>query len=66
MGVGDEVPKSLIQMGYEVTVLKAEEITAEGLKDFDVVMTGIRAYNVDNALAFKQSILLDFVKMGNQ
>jgi len=64
MGVGDEVPKSLMQMGYEVKVLKAEEITAEGLKDFDVVMTGIRAYNVDNALAFKQSILLDFVKNG--
>lgn len=63
-GVGDEVPKSLLQMGYEVTVLKAAEITAEGLKDFDVVMTGIRAYNVDNALAFKQNILLDFVKNG--
>lgn len=64
MGVGDEVPKSLSQMGYEVTVFKAVEITAETLKDFDVVMTGIRAYNVDNALAFKQNILLDFVKNG--
>jgi len=64
MGVGDEVPKSLSQMGYEVSVFKAEEITAEKLQDFDVVMTGIRAYNVVNALAFKQSILLDFVKNG--
>jgi hypothetical protein len=27
-------------------------------------MTGIRAYNVVNALAFKQNILLDFVKNG--
>jgi LmbE family N-acetylglucosaminyl deacetylase len=64
MGVGDEVPKSLMQMGYEVSVLKPEEITTDKLQDFDVVMTGIRAYNVDNALAFKQSILLDFVKNG--
>ncbi len=64
MGAGDEVPKSLTQMGYEVTLLKPEEITAEKLADFDVVMTGIRAYNVVDALAFKQSILLDFVKNG--
>ena len=64
MGAGDEIPKSLTQMGYEVTVLKPEEITNEKLLDYDVVMTGIRAYNVVNALAFKQDILLDFVKNG--
>ncbi len=64
MGAGDEVPKSLMQMGYEVSILKPEEISAEKLLDYDVVMTGIRAYNVVNALAFKQNILLDFVKNG--
>jgi LmbE family N-acetylglucosaminyl deacetylase len=64
MGAGDEVPKSLIQMGYEVEVLKPEEISPERLTNFDVVMTGIRAYNTVNTLAFKQKILLDFVKNG--
>ena len=64
MGAGDEVPKSLTQMGYEVEILKPEEITAERLVGFDVVMTGIRAYNVTKTLAFKQNILLDFVKNG--
>ena len=64
MGAGDEVPKSLAQMGYEVQILKPEEITSEKLQRFDVVMTGIRAYNVVNTLAFKQHILLDFVKNG--
>lgn len=64
MGAGDEVPKSLMQMGYDVEILKPEEITTEKLVGFDVVMTGIRAYNVVNALAFKQNILLDFVKNG--
>ena len=64
MGAGDEVPKSLMQMGYEVTLMKPEEIAADKLLDYDVVMTGIRAYNVVNALAFKQNILLDFVKNG--
>ena len=64
MGAGDEVPKSLTQMGYEVTILKPEEITTERLGNFDVVMTGIRAYNVVNALAYKQRLLLDFVQNG--
>ncbi len=64
MGAGDEVPKSLAQMGYEVEILKPEEISTERLQGFDVVMTGIRAYNTVNALAFKQKILLDFVKNG--
>lgn len=64
MGAGDEIPKSLAQMGYEVNILKPEEITTERLQHYDVVMTGIRAYNVVNALAFKQNILLDFVKNG--
>ena len=64
MGAGDEVPKSLTQMGYEVAVLKPEDITTERLQNFDVVITGIRAYNVVNALAYKQRLLLDFVQNG--
>jgi LmbE family N-acetylglucosaminyl deacetylase len=64
MGAGDEVPKCLIQMGYQVTIIKAEEISIEKLQNFDVVMTGIRAYNVVTALGFKQNILFDFVKNG--
>ncbi len=64
MGAGDEIPKSLIQMGYEVDIVKPDEITTEKLENYDVVMTGIRAYNVVNALAFKQNILFDFVKNG--
>lgn len=64
MGAGDEVPKSLKQMGYEVEVIKPENITFEKIMSFDVVMTGIRAYNVVKELAYKQAILLDFVKSG--
>ncbi|MBW4361551.1 PIG-L family deacetylase [Flavobacterium taihuense] len=64
MGAGDEVPKSLTQMGYKVTQVKPEEITPEKLDSFDVVMTGVRAYNTVQALANKQDILFDFVKGG--
>ncbi|MEZ4877101.1 MAG: PIG-L family deacetylase [Flavobacterium sp.] len=64
MGAGDEIPKSLEQMGYSVVIIKPEHISTELLAPYDVVMTGIRAYNTVNALATKQKILLDFVKNG--
>jgi len=64
MGAGDEVPESLTQMGYKVTILKPEEITPEKLDSFSTVITGIRAYNTVNALANKQNILFNFVKSG--
>ena len=64
MGAGDEVPKSLIQMGYRVTILKPEEITPEKIAVFDVIITGVRAYNTIPTLANKQTILFDFVKEG--
>jgi hypothetical protein len=64
MGAGDEVPKSLTQMGYSVSILKPESITKEFLTPFDVIITGIRAYNTIKVLAFKQDLLFDFVKEG--
>ncbi|CAM3713196.1 PIG-L family deacetylase [Flavobacterium chungbukense] len=64
MGAGDEVPESLAQMGYKVSILKPEEITPEKLDSFSTVITGIRAYNTVNALANKQNILFNFVKSG--
>ncbi|MBA4275247.1 PIG-L family deacetylase [Flavobacterium sp.] len=64
MGAGDEVPNSLMQMGYKVTLINPEEITPEKMEGFDVVMTGIRAFNTIEALANKLNILYDFVKSG--
>ena len=64
MGAGDEVPKSLKQMGYEVTEINQSEITKEKLANFDVLITGIRAYNTVKELKFKQEILFDFVSEG--
>jgi LmbE family N-acetylglucosaminyl deacetylase len=65
MGAGDEVPQYLSQMGYSVTILKPDEITSENLKNFQVVVLGIRAYNTVDELAFKQQLLFDFVKEGH-
>ena len=64
MGAGDNIPESLKQMGYDVTVLTPENITPERLAEFDAVVMGIRAYNVLDAITFKQKVLFDFVKNG--
>ena len=64
IGAGDVVPESLLQMGYEVKLLKPEDINEQYLNTFDVIITGIRAYNTLEVLVAKQHILFDFVKKG--
>ncbi len=63
-GAGDVVPESLKQIGYNVAILKPENITSETLSHFDAVVVGIRAYNTVDALKYKQDQLMDFVKQG--
>jgi hypothetical protein len=64
MGAGDEVPDALRQIGYNVTLLKPEEITQERLKQFDAVLLGVRAYNTVERLKFQQAELLKYVEGG--
>ncbi|GAA4237416.1 hypothetical protein GCM10022291_24160 [Postechiella marina] len=63
-GAGDVVPESLQQIGYNVRILKPEEINAETLSIFDAVVVGIRAYNTIEDLKFKQQQLFNFVAEG--
>ncbi|MEM1002936.1 MAG: LmbE family protein, partial [Bacteroidota bacterium] len=63
-GAGDVVPESLRQIGYKVTTIPTENISTEQLKEFDAIVVGIRAYNVDDNLQFKQKYLLEYVKNG--
>lgn len=63
-GAGDEVPQSLQQIGYDVKMLEASEITAENLKRFDAVVLGIRAYNTHERIANWQPELLAYVEAG--
>jgi len=63
-GAGDVVPESLKQIGYNVTIIKPEQISPENLDDFDAIVVGIRAYNIVEELIFKQRYLLDYVKDG--
>jgi len=64
MGAGDDIPENLRQMGYTVTLITPEKINREYLKQFDAILTGIRAYNTVDALKFKQTELFAYVKNG--
>lgn len=63
-GAGDKVPEALEQLGYEVIYLGESDITDENLKKFDVVITGIRAYNIHEWLNQSYEVLMNFVKAG--
>jgi LmbE family N-acetylglucosaminyl deacetylase len=64
MGAGDAVPESLEQIGYQVDMINPKDITSVLLNNYDAVVVGIRAYNVNKTLKFKQAILFDFVEKG--
>jgi LmbE family N-acetylglucosaminyl deacetylase len=63
-GAGDKVIVALRTMGYEVTVLDEKDLTPLQLKQFDAVITGVRAYNVHEYLDGKHDVLMDYVKNG--
>ncbi|MFK5891582.1 MAG: PIG-L family deacetylase [Flavobacteriaceae bacterium] len=64
MGAGDAIPSSLKQIGYNVMILKNDAITAKNLAHFDAVIVGVRAYNTNENLKYKQAILHNYVANG--
>ena len=63
-GAGDEIPQSLQQIGFNVKILEAADITAENLKRFDAVVLGIRVYNTEERISDWTPELLAYVKAG--
>jgi hypothetical protein len=63
-GAGDKVSMALEQMGYEVTPLKEKDLTLAYLRQFDAIITGVRAYNVNNFMLAKYETLMNYVKEG--
>ncbi len=63
-GAGDTEVESLRQIGYNVAVIKPEDINPELLSRFDAIVVGVRAYNTVDELKFKQQQLFDFVSKG--
>jgi len=63
-GAGDKVPDALKQMGYNVTMLGQQDMDENYLKQFDAVVTGVRAYNVHEWMANANETLMNYVKDG--
>ena len=64
MGSGDEVPNGLKQLGVEVTELTEDDLAYGDLKRFNVIVTGIRAYEVRKDISASNARLMDFVRDG--
>jgi LmbE family N-acetylglucosaminyl deacetylase len=64
MGAGDEVPDALRQMGADVTLLGADDLSRGELGRFDAIVTGVRAYNTRQDLRANQERLLKYVQDG--
>jgi LmbE family N-acetylglucosaminyl deacetylase len=64
MGVGDDVPAGIAQLGAQVRLLNEQDLAAADLKAFDAIMTGTRAYAVRDDLRTYNQRLLDYAKNG--
>ncbi len=63
-GAGDKLPEALMELGYQVTLLKESDINLDKLKQFDAVVVGIRAYNMLEYLTDKNDIVNAYIEQG--
>ena len=64
MGIGDQVPSGIAQLGHTVTLLGERDLASANLREFDAIVTGTRAYAVREDLKTYNRRLLDYVKAG--
>lgn len=63
-GPGDEVARYLRAAGYKVDLLDASDIQSGGLDIYQAILTGIRAFNTRDDLAYLQPALNAYVANG--
>ena len=64
MGVGDQVPAGIAQLGAEVELLDSAALATGDLSRFDAIVTGTRAYAVREDLRTYNRRLLDYARDG--
>ena len=64
MGVGDELPAAIAQLGAAVALLDKDALATGDLSRFDTIVTGTRAYAVRDDLRAHNRRLLDWVRAG--
>ncbi len=64
MGVGDEVPAGIAQLGARVRLLEAQDLASSDLTQYDAIVTGTRAYAVRDDLRTYNRRLLEYAHNG--
>ncbi|HML16482.1 MAG TPA: NEW3 domain-containing protein, partial [Bryobacteraceae bacterium] len=64
IGVGDQVPPAIEQLGAKVSFIDQDELAWGDLSKYDVIMTGVRAYERRADLRAYNHRLLDYVERG--
>ena len=64
MGIGDDVPAGIAQLGADVQLLGEQDLATGDLSRFDAIVTGTRAYAVRSDLRTYNRRLLDYVEAG--
>jgi LmbE family N-acetylglucosaminyl deacetylase len=64
MGVGDEVPAAIAQLGVKIEMITPEDLAWGDLSRFHTIVTGVRAYERRRDLRANNSRLIDFVRNG--
>ena len=64
VGVGDQVPDALQQLGAKVSFIDPDELAWGDLSKHDVIVTGVRAYERRADLRAYNRRLLDYVERG--
>jgi LmbE family N-acetylglucosaminyl deacetylase len=63
-GAGDDIPAALEQLGVKTQILSAADLAFGDLHRFATIITGIRAYNVNEALRANNQRILNYVAQG--
>ena len=63
-GVGDAVPPAIVQLGASVELIDADALAWGDLTRFDVIVTGVRAYERREDLRANNDRLLEYVHAG--
>ncbi len=64
MGVGDQVPAALQQLGVNLTLIDADELAWGDLSKYQTIVTGVRAYERRADLRANNHRLLQYVENG--
>ncbi len=64
MGVGDQVPPAIEQLGARVELLSSDDLAWGDLSRYDVIVTGVRAYERRMDLRASNNRLLEYARRG--